>query len=188
MSAGQGPVAVLIGSPGAGKTTVGRRVARSLGLDFVDADALIEEEAQMSVSDIFVERGEAAFRDLEAEVIERALRESTGIVSLGGGAVLREQTREALVGHRVVWLEVGVSDAASRVGMNTARPLLLGNVRGTLSALLEQRNPLYASVATDRVDTTGLTLRQVVDAVLALLGGDAPAVASSSGDGVSDGR
>lgn len=169
MSTAQGPVAVLIGSPGAGKTTVGRRVARALGVEFADADALIEEQAQMSVADFFVDRGEAAFRDLEAATIAQALVTCAGILSLGGGAVLRDETRAALAGHRVIWLEVGLSDAAARVGLNTARPLLLGNVRGTLNTLLEERNPIYAAVATDRIDTTGRSLRQVVDAVVDLL-------------------
>ena len=88
------------------------------------------------------------------------------------GAASRDETRAALEGHRVMWLRVCLSDAASRVGMNTARPLLLGNVRATLGSLLEQRNPIYEAVATDVVDTSGRSLRQVVDAVLEMLGND----------------
>lgn len=168
----QGPVVVLIGSPGAGKSTVGRRVAKQLGVEFLDSDAEIERAAGMSVSDIFVTEGEAAFREREAETVRRCLAEHSGVLSLGGGAVLREETREALAGHRVVWLRVSLSDAAARVGMNTARPLLLGNVRGTLGAMLEQRNPVYEAVATDVVDTSGRTLRQVVDAVVEQLRAD----------------
>jgi shikimate kinase len=103
--------------------------------------------------------------------VATALDEGTGVVSLGGGAVLSADTREALAGHRVVWLKVSVADAVRRVGMNTARPLLLGNVRGTLSALLEQRNPLYEEVATDVVDTSGRGLRAVVAAVLKAVNG-----------------
>lgn len=164
-----GPIAVLIGSPGAGKSTVGRRVAKRMEVGFADSDALVEAEAGKAVSDIFVDEGEDAFRVMEAAAIERALREQSGILALGGGAVMRAETREHLSGHRVVWLKVGVADAAARVGMNTARPLLLGNVRGTLHALLEQRNPVYAEVATDVVDTSGLSLREVVDAVMRVL-------------------
>ena len=164
-----GPAVVLIGSPGAGKSTVGRRVAKRLGVDFLDSDAEIEREAGMSVSDIFVTEGEAAFRDREAATVRSCLETHQGVLSLGGGAVLREETREALAGHRVVWLRVSLSDAAARVGMNTARPLLLGNVRGTLGAMLEQRNPIYQEVSTDVVDTSGRTLRQVVDVVVAAL-------------------
>lgn len=164
-----GPVVVLVGSPGAGKTSVGRRVAQRLGVPFADTDALIEEDAGMPVADIFVVEGEDSFRDREAEAVARALAEHTGVLSLGGGAILRDETRERLRGHRVVWLRVSVSDAAARVGLNTARPLLLGNVRGTLGTLLEQRTPLYEAVATDVVDTSGRTVRQVVDAVAALV-------------------
>lgn len=164
-----GPIAVLIGSPGAGKSTVGRRVAKRMQVDFADSDALVEAEAGKPVSDIFVDEGEDAFRAMEAAAIERALREQNGVLSLGGGAVMRQETRDHLRGHRVVWLKVGVSDAAARVGMNTARPLLLGNVRGTLNALLEQRNPVYAEVATDVIDTSGRSLREVVDAVMRVL-------------------
>lgn len=164
-----GPVLVLVGSPGAGKTSVGRRVAQRLGLPFADTDALIEEAAGMPVADIFVVEGEESFRDREAATVAQALLEHSGVLSLGGGAILRDETREHLAGHRVVWLRVTAADAAARVGLNTARPLLLGNVRGTLGALLEQRTPLYAEVATDVVDTSGRNLRQVVDAVSSLV-------------------
>jgi shikimate kinase len=164
-----GPVLVLVGSPGAGKTSVGKRVAQRLGVPFADTDALIEEAAGMPVADIFVVEGEESFRDREAATVARALEEHEGVLSLGGGAILRDETREHLSGHRVVWLRVSVSDAAARVGLNTARPLLLGNVRGTLGALLDQRTPLYEAVASDIVETSGRTLRQVVDAVTSLL-------------------
>ncbi len=94
------------------------------------------------------------------------------MLSLGGGAVLREETRARLADVRVVWLRVTAADAASRVGMNTARPLLLGNVRATLSSLLEQRNPIYAEVATDVVDTSGRSLREVTEEVLRVVRGE----------------
>ena len=162
-----GPVAVLIGAPGAGKSTVGRRVAERLQVPFVDTDALIEEESGMSVADMFVELGEPEFRLREEEAVRRALEEQTGIVALGGGAILSENTRSRLVGHTVVWLRVNVSDAASRVGMNQARPLLLGNVRGRLTQLLNERTPLYESVATVIIDTNGRAVREVTSSVLA---------------------
>ncbi|MCF8528278.1 MAG: shikimate kinase [Candidatus Nanopelagicales bacterium] len=165
-----GPVVVLIGSPGAGKSTVGRRVAQRLGVEFADSDALIEQEAGMSVADLFVTEGEGAFRQREVDTIAAALRDHTGVVSLGGGSVMRAETRELLVGRRIVWLKVSLSDAAARVGLNTARPLLLGNVRATLGALLAERSPVYEDVATDVVDTSGSSLREVVDAVVAVLG------------------
>lgn len=166
------PVLVLIGSPGAGKSSVGRRVAEQLGVPFADSDALVEAAAGMTVSDIFVNQGEEAFRDLEAATIATAMSERAGVLSLGGGSVLREETRALLAGQRVVWLRVSVSDAAQRVGMNTARPLLLGNVRATLTGLLEQRNPIYAEVSTDVVDTAGRNVREVTEEVLRVVRGE----------------
>ena len=163
------PILVLIGSPGAGKTSVGRRVAERRKVAFADSDHLIEDRAGSSVSDIFVNDGEQYFRDLEAEVIAQALVSQKGVLSLGGGSVMREETRERLAAVPVVWLRVSLQDAASRVGMNTARPLLLGNVRGTLSALMQARNPVYEEVADGVVDTSGRPLRDVVTDVCAFL-------------------
>lgn len=164
------PVAVLVGAPGAGKSTVGKRVARALEVDFIDTDAVIVERAGKPISDIFVQDGEAAFRVLEEEVVSDVLATSDGVVALGGGAILSERTRALLAGHQVVWLRVGLSDAARRVGMNTARPLLLGNVRTQLKALMDARAPLYESVSTTIIDTTDRKVREIVDAVLVALG------------------
>ncbi len=161
------PIAVLIGAPGAGKSTIGRRVAERLKVPFVDTDALIEEESGMSVSDMFVELGEPEFRVREEAAVRRALSEQTGVVALGGGAILSESTRQLLANHTVVWLRVNVSDAASRVGMNQARPLLLGNVRGRLTQLLNERTPLYESVASITIETDGRAVREVTSSVLA---------------------
>ena len=160
------PVAVFVGAPGSGKTTIGKRVAAALEVPFVDSDHLIEERAGMTVSDIFLNQGEAAFRAMEEDVVAQALAEVDGVLSLGGGAVLSECTRARLAGHRVVWLRVSLADAARRVGMNTARPLLLGNVRAQLGALLEARTPLYTEVATITIDTNRRSARLVVDDVL----------------------
>lgn len=176
------PVAVLVGAPGAGKSTVGRRAAERLDCTFADTDALIEAAAQMSVSDIFVSMGEPEFRRMEEQAVADAIATQHGIVSLGGGAVLSEVTRERLRGVPVIWLRVGLQDAAQRVGMNTARPLLLGNVRGTLSQLLAQREPLYAEVATAAIDTSGRKAREVVDEVVATIRGwRASGIAESAG-------
>ena len=163
------PRAVIIGAPGAGKSTVGRRVAERLGVSFADSDALVEERAGTPVSDIFISDGEAEFRRFEREEVARALDEFTGVLSLGGGAILDESTREALSGQRVVWLQVDLSHATQRVGMNSARPLLLGNVRGTMLTMLEQRTPLYAEVASDVIDTSGRGIKDVVVDVVDLL-------------------
>ena len=162
------PSLVLVGAPGAGKSTVGRRVAEQLGVPFVDTDLLIEASSAMSVSDIFVTLGEPEFRRREEEAVAEALLTQRGVVALGGGAVLSAATRSRLAQHRVVWLRVSMSDAATRVGMNTARPLLLGNVRTTLSGLLNERTPLYDEVCSAVVDTSDRKIREVIADVVAL--------------------
>lgn len=163
-----GPLLVLVGAPGAGKSTVGRRVAERLGVPFDDTDHLIEQQAGMSVSDIFVTAGEPEFRRLEEDAVAQALRTRSGVLALGGGAVLSEKTRSLLAGHRVVWLRVSMSEAATRVGMNTARPLLLGNVRTTLAGLLEARTPLYEEVSSAVVETSDRKIRDVIAEVASL--------------------
>ena len=158
---------VIVGAPGAGKSTVGRRLARRWGVSFRDSDQMVEAEAGKSVADIFVDEGEASFRARERDVIAKALDDPDGVLSLGGGAVLDESTRARLEQAPCVWLRVGVGEAAKRVGLNTSRPLLLGNVRGTLMALLDERTPLYEEVATWTVDTDGRTVDEVVETVAA---------------------
>lgn len=145
--------AVLIGPPGSGKTTVGRLLAERLGVAHRDTDSDVEAMAGKSVSDIFVEDGEERFRELEAAAVRTALEEHDGVLSLGGGAILNEKTRELLADHRVVYLEVGLSQAVARVGLATARPLLVLNPRSRLKQLMEERRPIYESLATIKVVT-----------------------------------
>ena len=163
------PRAIIIGAPGAGKTSVGRRVAERLGVEFHDSDAAIEKRAGKPVSDIFLSDGETEFRRLEREVIAESLKDIDGVLSVGGGAVLDPDTRDAFSRHTVVWLEVDLGNATKRVGMNSARPLLMGNVRGTMTTMLNERTPLYEEVATVTVDTSGRPLKDVVDNVVAEL-------------------
>lgn len=161
---------VLVGAPGVGKTTVGRLVADALDLEFIDVDALIVESEQREIADIFANDGEAAFRALEEVAACTVLAEpQRAVVSLGGGAVMNARIRAALEGHQVVWLTASPGTAAKRVGLNVARPLLLGNVRGRLAKLLEERLPLYRSVATVEIATDDLTVEQVRETVLAAL-------------------
>lgn len=164
-----GPVLVLVGPPAAGKTTVGQLVADRLGVPFADADDLIVERAGKPVSEIFVDDGEEAFRALEEAAVADALAGTDGVLALGGGAVLSTATRQRLAGHRVVFLSAGVPAAASRVGLNRDRPLLLGNPRQQLRALLDARLPLYEEVAVSTVATDDLTPDEVAAAVLAAL-------------------
>jgi shikimate kinase len=150
-----GPAAILIGPPGAGKSTVGPLLAGLLGVEFLDADAAIEARAGKPVSDIFVEDGEPAFRDLERAAVADAVAAHPGVLALGGGAVLDPGTQALLAGQRVIYLETGFAAAAKRVGLDTPRPLLLGNPRAQLRALLEQRLPVYRRLAWLTVSTDG---------------------------------
>jgi len=163
------PRVVLVGSMGAGKTTVGRLVAAALAADFLDTDELVERKAGRTVSEIFVDDGEPHFRALEREAVAEALATHDGVLALGGGAVLDGTTRELLDGHRVVFLRVGLTHAASRVGLGVSRPLLLGNVRGRMKQLLDERAPVYESVARHVVDTDGLSAQDVADQVRAVV-------------------
>jgi shikimate kinase len=160
-----GPRVVLVGPPGAGKTTVGRVLARRWGTSFHDTDAEVERATGKTVPEIFVDDGEAAFRALEEVAVTDTLSSATGVVALGGGAVVSTATRERLRGHRVVFLDVGLSAAVNRVGLGAARPLVFGNVRAQLKALLDARRASYLEVATFVVATDGRTVAQVVDAV-----------------------
>ncbi|WP_308249578.1 shikimate kinase [Nocardioides jiangsuensis] len=149
------PRVVLVGPMGSGKTTVGRILAEAWGVGLRDTDHDVEAAAGRTISDIFVDDGEQAFRALERKAVADALAAHDGVLALGGGAVLDPETRDLLGGHRVVFLHVGLSDSVKRVGLGSARPLLLGNVRARVKALLDERLPVYREVATVTVDTDG---------------------------------
>jgi shikimate kinase len=159
------PRVVLVGAMGAGKTTVAEILGARWGLSVRDTDRDVESGQGRSISDIFVDDGERVFRELERAAVAEALRDHVGVLALGGGAVLDPGTRILLKGHRVVFLHVGLSDAVKRVGLGSARPLLLGNVRAQIKALLDERLPIYHQVATVVVDTDGRTPEDVADEV-----------------------
>jgi shikimate kinase len=152
---------VLVGAPGSGKTTVGTLLARAWAVEARDTDADIVATQGRSIPDLFLEEGEAHFRALERAAVADALATHPGVLALGGGAVLDEQTRSLLDGHRVVFLRVGLSDAVKRIGLGSGRPLLLGNVRSRIKALLDERTPVYEGVATLVVETDGRTPQDV---------------------------
>jgi shikimate kinase len=163
------PVLVVLGPPGAGKTTVGQLLAERLGVPFRDVDDDIVASAGKSISDIFTSDGEPVFRAMEEQAVADGLKTHEGVLALGGGAVLSATTRQLLAGHTVVFLNVGMAEGVKRTGLSNARPLLTGmNPRATFKALLDARLPLYREVATIEVATDQLGPEQVVDAVLEL--------------------
>jgi shikimate kinase len=161
------PKVVLVGPMGAGKTTVAALLADAWGVSVRDTDEDIEAAEGRSIPEIFVDSGEPYFRALEGKAVADALAGHDGVLALGGGAVLDPATRDLLADHQVVFLRVGLSDAVKRVGLGTSRPLLLGNVRGRLKALLDERAPVDESVATVVVDTDGRTPEEVAEEVRA---------------------
>lgn len=160
-----GPRVVLVGPMGAGKSTVGSLLAESWGVSARDTDADVERAEGRSVAEIFVDSGEDHFRALERAAVAAALTEHDGVLSLGGGAVMDQTTRAELGGHRVVFLRVGLGEAVKRVGLGSSRPLLLGNVRSRIKALLDERAPIYESVATVVVDTDALDPGEVAEQI-----------------------
>jgi shikimate kinase len=167
------PRLVLVGPMGAGKSTVAALLADAWGVAARDTDADVEALEGRSISDIFVESGEAHFRDLERKAVAEALATHDGVLALGGGAVLDPATRALLDGQTVVFLRVGLADAVKRVGLGASRPLLLdqaiGGVRGRIKALLDERTPVYESVATLVVETDGRAPDDVAAEIVAAL-------------------
>ncbi|SEG73627.1 shikimate kinase [Actinacidiphila yanglinensis] len=160
------PVAVLVGPPGAGKTSVGRALAAHLGVGYRDTDDDIEQTAGKPISEIFIDEGEPHFRDLERAAVAAALAGHDGVLSLGGGAVMDPASRALLTGLPVVFLDVSLHDAVHRVGLDASRPLLAVNPRQRWRELMEQRRPLYTEVARAVVSTTDRTPDEVAVAVL----------------------
>jgi shikimate kinase len=161
---------VLVGAPGAGKSTVGVLVAAALGVEFRDTDADIVAAAGKPVSEIFIDDGEDVFRAMERAAVAAALDDFPGVLALGGGAVLADETRARLRGHAVVYLSVELSDAVNRVGLGVGRPLLAINPRATLKHLLDQRRPLYEEVATITVVTDGRAPDEIAEEIVKSLG------------------
>lgn len=161
---------VLVGPPGSGKSTVGAALAEMLGLPLHDTDAAIEAAQGRTIADVFVEDGEPAFRTLERAEVARALAQEHGVLALGGGAPVDPGTARLLAGQTVAFLDVGIADAAKRVGFDQSRPLLAVNPRASWVRLMNERRPVYEGVATFRVDTAGRTPHEVAAEVVQLLG------------------
>lgn len=164
------PRVVLVGPPGAGKSTIGRKLARELGVELYDTDAGIERETGRTIPEIFVEDGEPEFRRIEEGVVRRAILAERGVVSLGGGAVLSANTRALLRNRTVVYLEISMAEGLRRTGASTQRPLLNGaDPAAKYRELMRTRRPLYREVATVRVRTDSRSPGRVVRMIMTKL-------------------
>jgi shikimate kinase len=161
---------ILIGPPGSGKSTIGKALARKTGQSFTDTDDVIEERTGITISQIFVDKGEPWFRKLEAEVLQAELAKIDGILSLGGGAPLSDTAQSLLKSMSIakVYLDVSLSTAAPRVGFNRDRPLLLNNPRGAWQELMEKRRPIYEALATHIVKVDERAPKDIVDEIVRL--------------------
>jgi shikimate kinase len=182
-SSSAGPRVVLIGPPGAGKTSVGQALASLLRVPFRDTDKAIEAGQGRSISDIFLDEGEPLFRELERAEVASSLASHPGVLSLGGGAVMDPVTALALAGRTVVFLDVGIADAARRVGFNQSRPLLVVNPRAQWTKMMDVRRPTYERLASFTVQTSGLAPQDIATQIVQRLEGTRQ---ECDGSGVSD--
>lgn len=162
------PRVILIGPPGAGKTSIGRALAKAMGVDFADTDTLIEADQEKSVAQIFIDEGESTFREVEERICLSSLRELVGVLSLGGGAVLTPSVADAVraCGAEVVFLDVSLAVASPRIGFNRDRPLLLNNPRQQWQRLMDARRPVYESLATQLIDVGSKSVNKIVHEIL----------------------
>jgi len=165
------PRIILIGPMGSGKTTIGKSLAQKLSLEFRDTDSVIEQREQKTVSQIFIEDGEDAFRAIEKEVLKEELQGSDTVLALGGGAPISAEAQSALQASEshVVYLDISLANVAPRIGFNRDRPLLLNNPRGQWQTLMEARRPIYESVADTVVDVNKRSQSEIVAQILEVL-------------------
>jgi shikimate kinase len=158
---------LLIGPPGAGKSTIGVALAKELELDFIDTDQVIEQETGKTITDIFVVDGEPHFRALELETLRAVLSLESGVISLGGGAPISQDAQEAIEqsNSHTIFLDVSLATAAPRVGFNRDRPLLLGNPRAQWQALSDNRRPIYEKLADDAIKVDDMSVDQIVNQI-----------------------
>ena len=161
---------ILIGPPGSGKSTIGKALSRKLSLSFTDTDDLIENRTGIRISQIFIDKGEPWFRDLEKEILKEELSRLDGVLSLGGGAPLSDSAQLMLrnVDGAIVYLDVSLATAAPRVGFNRDRPLLLNNPRGAWQELMDKRRPIYEALATYVVKVDERAPKDIVDEIVRL--------------------
>lgn len=161
------PPIILIGPPGAGKTSVGKALAKKLSLNFLDSDKVVEEKSGKSIPEIFIIDGEPAFREMERAAVIDLIENQDGVIALGGGSVMDlEVSKRLLPMANVVFLDVSISNAAPRVGFNRDRPLLLGNPRQQWITLMEKRRSTYEALAKARVSTDNKKPVEVVEEIV----------------------
>ena len=161
------PPIILIGPPGAGKTSVGKALAKKLSLNFLDSDKVVEEKSGKSIPEIFITDGEPAFREMERAAVIDLIENQDCVIALGGGSVMDlEVSKRLLPMANVVFLDVSISNAAPRVGFNRDRPLLLGNPRQQWIALMEKRRSTYEALAKTRVSTDNKKPVEVVEEIV----------------------
>lgn len=161
-------VLVLVGPPGAGKSTIGRRLARALSMEFTDTDSLIEQRFGKPCGEVFAELGEPKFREIEEETVKQAL-EGCGVISLGGGAVLSPKTRARLADEEVIWLDVSVEEGLRRTSDDTRPVLQAEDPEARYRQLLGDREPLYREVASFKARTSNLSPQKIVTEILSHL-------------------
>jgi shikimate kinase len=165
------PQIILIGPPGAGKSSVGKALGQRLSSSFADTDVLIEKESGLRVSEIFLDKGEAFFRELEREIVLRELANFDGVLALGGGSVMNADVSQALrqTSDPICFLDVSLSSASPRIGFNRDRPLLVGNPRAKWQELMNVRRPIYESLATFTVSTDSGTPSHISQEIAEIL-------------------
>jgi shikimate kinase len=159
---------VLIGAPGAGKSTVGKALSERLNREFLDTDALIQDSTGKTITDIFVVDGEEVFRAIELKVLADVLKSENTVISLGGGAPISEQAQKLITDSQslVIFLDVSLATAAPRVGFNRDRPLLLGNPRAQWQALSDKRRPIYERLADVVIKVDEMDVDAIVTAIV----------------------
>ena len=165
------PRVILIGPMGSGKTTIGSLVAGKLGLSFRDTDHLIEEQEEKTVSQIFLDQGEDAFRAIEKRVLREELLTDGTVLSLGGGAPISIDAQSALraIASHIIFLDISLSTVAPRIGFNRDRPLLLNNPRGQWQTLMEARRPIYEAIADATISVDDKSEEEIVTIALSSL-------------------
>ena len=166
------PRVILIGPMGSGKTTIGSLLAEKLGLSFRDTDHLIEEQEEKTVSQIFLDQGEDAFRAIEKRVLREELLTDGTVLSLGGGAPISIDAQSALraIASHIIFLDISLSTVAPRIGFNRDRPLLLNNPRGQWQTLMEARRPIYEAIADSTINVDDKSEEEIVTIALTSLG------------------